>query len=200
MEKVKTKEKILITALDIISNEGIDQLSVTNIANKLCITKSLVLYHFSSNNMIVSALFERMSEMGRIYTSKALNNKETPEDQLIAIASGAFSWIVKHKEYGEFFALMYHLSSKSEELFKVHLKTLNMGLERIEYILLKSGDICTSKEAHLLALSLHNLIIGFCLRAISTNFDNSLDDNREALRMSMEKIIGRKLSIIEIID
>lgn len=36
MRKLKTKEKILLTALEIVSNEGVDQLSVTNWKRLYC--------------------------------------------------------------------------------------------------------------------------------------------------------------------
>lgn len=55
------------------------------------------------------------------------------------------------------------------------------------------------RKPHLL-LSLHNLIIGFCLRAISTNFDITLDDNLKALKLSMERLTGLKLPAIILIS
>ena len=55
-----TKEQILLTALELFSRKGFDAVSVSDIAEKLGITKGALYRHYASKQDIFEKILERM--------------------------------------------------------------------------------------------------------------------------------------------
>ncbi|NJL15496.1 MAG: TetR/AcrR family transcriptional regulator [Microscillaceae bacterium] len=62
MEKINTKEKILKTALDLFNNEGVELVSLRQIARVLEISDGNLRYYFKSKEDLVVQLYENMLE------------------------------------------------------------------------------------------------------------------------------------------
>ncbi|GAB4399051.1 MAG: hypothetical protein OHK0053_18630 [Microscillaceae bacterium] len=62
MEKISTKEKILKTALDLFNNEGVELVSLRQIARALEISDGNLRYYFKSKEDLVVQLYENMLE------------------------------------------------------------------------------------------------------------------------------------------
>jgi|SRR5580698_8497195 AcrR family transcriptional regulator len=63
-EGKSTRERILDVALDLFTEQGYEQTSLREIAEKLGVTKAALYYHFASKDKIFLALHERLHAIG----------------------------------------------------------------------------------------------------------------------------------------
>lgn len=57
---MKTKEKIIVTALNLFNQEGTDRVSTNHIADAAGISPGNLYYHFSNKEEIIRAICERL--------------------------------------------------------------------------------------------------------------------------------------------
>lgn len=74
--KMKTAERILVTALDIFNQQGENNVSSVEIAMELDISPGNLYYHFKGKEVIVAALFDLYQEQLRIILDAPSNQSE----------------------------------------------------------------------------------------------------------------------------
>jgi AcrR family transcriptional regulator len=83
MPKVSTRDRILDIALDLFTENGYDQTSLREIAERLSLTKAALYYHFASKEEIFMALHLRLHEI--IDGNEALIDEAVTRDEWAAI-------------------------------------------------------------------------------------------------------------------
>ncbi len=133
--KVKTRDRILETALALFNEEGEAQVSTVDIAGVMEISPGNLYYHFRGKEAIIEALFDNFEEEMRLVLTAPINRPLAIEDNWV------FVYIV-FEEINDFRFFYYALSSILERcpdlrprmtrLLKLKQETANAVLKTLE--------------------------------------------------------------------
>lgn len=82
MEILTTKDKILEATLEIISNEGFQNVTVRKIAVRAGVNVAAINYHFGSKDNVINEALEYLMVQARDIFKCLKNHRETPEQRL----------------------------------------------------------------------------------------------------------------------
>jgi AcrR family transcriptional regulator len=185
----KTYEKILDTALDLISRSGYEGTSIKDITDQLGLTKAAFYSHFQTKNDLLSKLIENHE---KVYIDKMIQTvNETPGnaiDKLHRYISFNSGFGLKHKES---VMLFYSLSDEMKDNKEIEpiLTRCNQKLEHFLTYLLDTG-----KNQGLVRKDLDSTIMALLLMSFARGvFDQVISNisrlNGEELIRTFRKII-----------
>ncbi len=184
------KELILKTALQLAGTQDFTLLNLKEISQRSGVSKSLILYHYPNLKSLWLELFLKLIHAAQEQTAKEIETENDPVKRIFKIASAAVAWIKKEPLHGKFFFLMYHQASVDKDFRLLHRQVLSRGLERIELCLFQSGKFQDPEQVKFLAFSIHNLIIGTMIRAVSLDEISKISEYEARLFESIERLIG----------
>lgn len=105
---IKTKEKIMEAAIDILAEEGMTGLSAQKISTKAGVSKANIFHHFGTLDDVLSLIFEQLIEI----TSKSVRDIEASslEEFFILIGDTTIKQANKHEST---FVAMFHYFNHS---------------------------------------------------------------------------------------
>jgi len=109
--KIKTKDKILYCTLELASEHGLGNVSLSMIAEKVGIRKATIFSHYKSKGDIIQSLYERLREraqnksMASMDYDKFLNGKNA-EQALMAVVDNYIKMNAQ-KDISEFYKFIY---------------------------------------------------------------------------------------------
>ena len=114
-----TKDRILITALDLFNSQGMAKVTLRTIANKMGISQGNLNYHYKKREDIVEALYFQMVEN----INKAVSNSLQSKNHLEAFFGVSKTIMVTFYKY-QFFLLDCVLIMREHKRIKQHYNTL----------------------------------------------------------------------------
>ncbi|WP_460525775.1 TetR/AcrR family transcriptional regulator [Flindersiella endophytica] len=95
----ETKARILAVALELFGEQGVQQTSLQQIADRLGMTKPALYYHFDSREDLIRSLFEPMVEQMEAFlvAQEAAAGEATPR----ALLEGYFDLMYRYRRFNE---------------------------------------------------------------------------------------------------
>jgi AcrR family transcriptional regulator len=193
------KYLILEASLKIIHDFGLQGLSVTAISKKTGLSKPLILYHYENNDLILLDLFFFLGKLAQKCIEEYLKGTKTYEDKVLAMIKALFSYVVKNKEVGDFFVLMFHEATKTDSMQIAHQNIQSQAIDIWEKIFFESMRY---QDLNLLKSScrgVHNLLTGTLLMMIAGNDISNFQEHLNILKINVEILLNIKLPKKELI-
>lgn len=175
LEKGKeTREKILMAALSIISEEGIKNLSANKIAQKASISKSNVFHHFSSIGEIPSHVLEMLS--GLLLEPLEDIGYEDFNGYLVKLGESMFHATDEQIKFYRAFFSFYNEVAYNEEYRPMFQNCQKMFTSHIEKVI-RSSNIDLSEEslirlANMVAINVDGFGIHFMINRDPDFYDS----------------------------
>jgi len=166
MAQIKTRDRIIRSALNFIGKEGVQKMTFARVGAPIKINASQVRYHFRTlDELIVTAfeeLFENMADevLPRFEAASGPKKKK-----LEALADGLFHWAEKNPNKMKALLLFYYESSHRPKLAKLHRQLGSLGVKRLINILSdgskhsKSMERAVEAKAWLIWAALEGLLL-----------------------------------------
>lgn len=192
------KYQILDSSLNLIHERGVQSLSVTALSKSTGLSKSLILYHYENNDLILEDLFFFSGKLARLWIQRSLKGKYSFEERISGMTEGIFKWVVMNKEVGEFFVVMFHEATKTDSMQTVYTDIYNTAIELWERIFLESmryNDLQTIKDQ---VRTIHSLIQGSLIHMVAAKDEENVKSYANLIKLNIEKILDVKLPDIKI--
>lgn len=123
-KKEQTRRRILETAVRLFSQNGIDNTSIEELAQKAGIGKGTVYTYFETKRDIVKAFCDIQLEYTRSEFTARTNQRSSLKEQLMVIFEADFNFIADNKDFGRVFLQekVFPKECLSEEDFQIQNK------------------------------------------------------------------------------
>jgi AcrR family transcriptional regulator len=158
------KRVILFGALEIINEEGLQNLSITSIMRRTGTSKSLILYHYVDLDSILLALFEHMFGLARKSTKERSAEKSGFPEKVTAGQEVSLEWFKEYPLFGHVSLFSYALSHHHPEIKLAMTRAFLAAEEAVRKTLHESGRF-TGAQAERLARVLNSAMIGQMIKA-----------------------------------
>lgn len=159
-----TKEKILMTALELFARDGYEAVSVRNIAEKLDITKGALYRHFKSKRDIFDSIVARMIEIDaerarnhsmpeETYSRGVEPYKQTSTESILEFTREQYSFWTEDEFAVRFRRMLTLEQYRNEEMARLYSQCIVRG--PVEYMtdlfheLIKKGELAQGDPAEL---------------------------------------------------
>ena len=187
------KYQILEAALKIIHDFGLQGLSVTAISKETGLSKSLILYHYEDNDLILLDLFFFLGKLARRRIEEHLVGSLTYEQKVYSMLKALFTYVVRSPEVGEFFVLMFHEATKTESMQAAHQNIQVQAIEIWEKIFFESMRYNDLKVLKNSCRGVHNLLTGTLLMMISGRDVKNYKAHMETLKYNVGVLLSIEL-------
>jgi AcrR family transcriptional regulator len=187
------KYLILEASLKIIHDFGLQGLSVTALSKETGLSKSLILYHYENNDLILLDLFFFLGKLARKNIEEHLIKASSYEEKVMAMIGALFSYVVKNKEVGEFFVLMFHEATKTESMQSAHQNIQVQAIEIWEKIFFESMRFTDLNRLKASCRGVHNLLTGTLLMMIGSKDSKNYKEHLRVLKINVETLLSLEL-------
>ncbi|MGN0702668.1 MAG: TetR/AcrR family transcriptional regulator [Lentihominibacter sp.] len=157
-----TKERILMTALELFARDGYEAVSVRNIAEKLNITKGALYRHYKSKRDIFDSIVERMYEVDaerarehsmpeETYNRGAESYERTSIESILAFTEGQYRFWTEDEFAVRFRRMLALEQYRNEDMARLYSQCIVRG--PVEYMtdlfreLIKKGELAQGNPA-----------------------------------------------------
>lgn len=187
------KYQILDVALKIIRNDGLQNLSVTEISRQTEFSKSLILYHYESKERILEDLVFFLFKMGEYFITNSLHEDNSFEVKIRDMVAAHFRWYLFNDEVSEIITLLPHLKEKSLAL-KNHYKNHQIFLTREwERIFLESLRFRSMEELRISVFGVRSLVDGALNSLVTSPERAQYQEQALRLKFNLETLLRVEL-------
>lgn len=157
------KTEVIKTSTAILNSTGYGALTISEIADRLEVSKQRVYYHFPGAEELVIEIAHRWSESGQLITLKALaDTKEEGFYRIKSMAEGMFDWVQEDPELAKVGLVLYQLTPQLESLRQFMDTARDAARNRIETLLKLDARFLKAKRPRLDAVitTLHSQMYG----------------------------------------
>ncbi len=191
------KYLILENSLKIISQEGLHNLSITEIAKATDISKPLVLYHYETKERILEDLCFYLFKMGEYFQSSTLKEETSFETKIRDCIKATFRWYLFNKEVSDFLFLLPHLRDKTLRL-KKNQEEADLNQTRLwERIFLESLRFQSMEQLRITVFGVKSLLMGSLLNIIHLDERDQYLDHALRLKFNLETLLSVELPSFE---
>lgn len=189
---MKTKEKILLTTLELASDHGLGQVSLSHIANKVGIQKPSLYNHFASKEDLIVSLYEYLREqakkkasVGIIDYGKFVKGKSAYEVLVQAVSS--YMNMNQDENMMRFYKFIMSERSIKKEAAKIMIsetETMILSTKQLFYAM-QVQQIIDFKDADMAAFSFAMTVQSI----INYSFDQIMAGEEETAKAYMKEYI-----------
>lgn len=144
------KDEVLKTSIAILNSTGYGSLTITEIADRLGVSKQRIYYHFPGADELVMEVAKQWSESGQLVTIKALaNTKENGCFRIKTMAEGMFDWVEEDPAMSKVGLVLYQLAPEIPALRKFMDQARLAGRDRIDSLLKLDSRFSKLKPAQM---------------------------------------------------
>ncbi len=166
----RTKENILIEALDLYSQKGVQNTSFQEVASSLGITQAALYKYFKNSDELLTEGILLGAQRGREFFETRELPDQNSRKQLLHHLANNLEWCFRNKGFSFAFLALHFYVTQVPQIKKIHSAISELRIQRFEAILKrgnKDGSWSISSPATA-AVSLHNYLLGEMLEAINT--------------------------------
>lgn len=187
------KYVILDMALKIIRQEGLQNLSVTELSRQTDLSKSLILYHYETKERILEDLVFYLFKMGEYFIFSSIKEDDSFEEKIRDMVAAHFRWYLFNDEVSELLTLLPHLREKSLAL-KKHYKNHQIFLSREwERIFLESLRFRSMEELRISVFGVRSLVDGALSSIVTAPERAQYQDQALRLKFNLETLLKVEL-------
>lgn len=135
MAKIKTKEHIIRSAMNCISELGLEHTTFQAIADKAKVSQPLVVYHLKTRENIFHAVFQYILDTSLLETEQAIAKTPSAKEALTAYIDVSLKYFRSHHGIPIVYLTFYYLSSFNSEYRMINDKLKAEAIQRIMGIL-----------------------------------------------------------------
>lgn len=187
------KYLILDAALKIIGSQGLQNLSITEIAKATELSKPLVLYHYETKERILEDLLFYMIKMGDFFTAGISELDDSFENKVKELVKGYFRWYLFNREVSDFLVMVPHLREKSTILKKTYQEgeiQLNRSWEKV---FLESLRFRSMEELRISVFGVRSMLSGALIHIIELGERNNYAEYALRLKFNLEALLKVEL-------
>ena len=164
------KAAILQAVIEILSEEGVDDLSFDRVGLKAKMSRSHVVYYFPNRDAMIEAAFRVVAFAAQEFIVANMQAAGDWQELLLRYIEGNFLWLKNHPAHASVFLLMYYQGSvKKGYSREIHSEAREHGAKRIAHILKSAPATWSSKALQQTAKGIQALITGSLVDAMSTD-------------------------------
>lgn len=169
----KTKELLILAAIDCLAEEGLHKVNFYSIGRKAKIAQPLIVYHFKSKENIFPAVWDYLYEKALTETEGKLSQSEDPVERLKNYIQVSIDIFSKTRAITIIYFQLHFLSVFDEKLKQINTKIKRKAINRIAQILMdgQNKKIFTTFDPYLTAKTIHSSLVGILLNSI-TEFED----------------------------
>lgn len=188
----KKQFEIINVALDIISKEGIQKLTLKNITDRMGLTESSIYRHFKSKSDILTAIIKTVEDSFNDSFNRVSNSKKTSLEKLKLII---FEWFDKYTENQSFIPITLSEDIlKGEMELSSNISNITKKNQRLFSDLIvegqKSGDIRDDLEPLHISLIINGTVTSLIHEWNKAEFKFDLKSEGEKVWNSLLKLIA----------
>lgn len=187
------KYLILDAALKIIGAQGLQNLSITELAKSTELSKPLVLYHYETKERILEDLLFFMIKMGEFFTAGIAEEDESFENKIRNLVKGYFRWYLFNREVSDFMVMVPHLREKSTVLKKTY-EYGEIQLNRTwEKVFLESLRFRSMEELKISVFGVRSMLTGSLVHIIELGERSHYPEFALRLKFNLETLLKVEL-------
>lgn len=185
------KQEIAMTAMQIISEEGMSNFAMIKIAKRIGVTDSALYKHFKTKNEMLSYMVEMIEQSIKNYVFKNIADIQDPIEKLYEVMNHQFKFIEENKGIPR---ILFSESLQQEhKVLKVKISKIILNFrEVIKNIIksaVKSGRIKEKIDAEAAAGIFIGMIQSTIIFWTLSDFSYSLKDKQKSLWNEYRKIV-----------
>ncbi len=188
-----TRKKILVTALSLYSQKGVQNTPFQEIADKLNITQAALYKYFSNRDELLKEAILLAGEEGRSYfkLDPKLEQKFNAREKFHYYVKINLDWAQNGKPYNVAFLSQHYFASQIDVIGEIHKNVMNLRVNRIklfiEEIFLEEKK--ENSNVHQDSVSIHNLLLGEMLEAYNLSGNESIKKRADRVFNNILKIL-----------
>lgn len=190
----RRKAAILEAALNLLINQGVNEVSLLSVAQKAKMLRSHVAYYFPNKDALIDAVVHYVVVAAQESVGRFAENAPPGESRLRAYVEGNFAWFKEQPGHASVVVLVYHLSGSNKRYETLLGEAFLAGEERI-YAILVSYLKGEKKELRRLARAIRLLIVG-ALTTLATSRsvapETMFEDTWHAIELLTQSRRGRR--------
>ncbi|MBK7961926.1 MAG: TetR/AcrR family transcriptional regulator [Bdellovibrionales bacterium] len=157
------KRLILEATIEILANQGIEEITFESLGDKLQTTKANIRYHFHDKDELIFLAVKFMAFTAQSVTATMVKNAQKPQDKLNGVILGAYRHLKTNPSHVRAFMMYFYYASifsNYRELFTQSRMIGQLRLSKILHDLPRRDGQASVKSLMLLADQIQNLITG----------------------------------------
>lgn len=188
---VTRKQQIALTAMQVISEEGMSNFAMIKVANRIGVTDSALYKHFKTKNEMLGYMIEMIEQAIKNNVIKNIVDIQDPIEKLYAIMNLQFKYLEENKGIPRI--LFSETLQQEHKILKVKISKIILNFrEVIKNIIksaVKSGIITEKIDAEAAAGIFIGMIQSTVIFWTLSDFSFSLKDKQKSLWHEYRKII-----------
>lgn len=167
----RTKENILLKALELYGKKGVQNTPFQNIADAVGITQAALYKYFSDRDELLKEAILLGAQKGReFFANKVPDNLSAKENLLIYVEKN-LEWCIKGQPFHVAFLSLHYFATQVPAIKKVHGEVMKSRLSKIQELLLAGQDAKAWEitDVESTTLSLHNYLLGEMFAVINNS-------------------------------
>lgn len=189
----QTREKILMTAIELFGENGFDQVSLKMIGDEVGISQAAVAQHFGNKRNIIFRVREIVSKSNQSFVDAKIQPYDKPVQQLTDYCFANLEWGFKNRRLSQIIVLTYYFSFMDKEFQQAQVRTVQIATDRVEKYVIshfredKKGKLSETRE---IANQIHQYVLGLFVREIAwqTKMPPAKELQRQ-IRSAVEKLL-----------
>ncbi|WP_415062150.1 TetR/AcrR family transcriptional regulator [Bdellovibrio sp.] len=158
----RTRENILLKALELYAEKGVQNTPFQNIADAVGITQAALYKYFSDRDELLKEAILLGAQRGRdFFASKVPDNLNAKESLLIYVEKN-LEWCSKGQPFHVAFLSLHYFATQVPSIKKVHTEVMRARLAKIQELLLagQEAKVWKPQDLESTAMSIHNYLLG----------------------------------------
>jgi AcrR family transcriptional regulator len=137
-----TKQKILLTAIDLFNSNGFDKTTAALIAKKCEISQANVFYHYKNKNALFEATLDYIIATNKdVFEHYEHPEKEAPTDRLIRLIEANIRWAYKFPEQAKIILMLFNFSTWDDKFMELASRTIDLSKDKVLRLIVEIDEI-----------------------------------------------------------
>lgn len=189
-----TRRRILVEALQLYSEKGVQNTPFQEIADKIGITQAALYKYFNNRDELLKEAVLLAGEEGREFfkLDPKLEAKWNEREKFFYHIKMNIEWAQNGKPHNVGFLSLHYFASQIKMIGEVHSEVMSLRVNRFKsYLLnLQKEEGLKIDNVNSLAVSVHNLVLGEMLEAYNHSGNETVKKRAERIFSNILKIIG----------
>lgn len=188
------RAEILEAVVEILSKEGVDELTFEKIGRRVKMARSHVVYYFPNREELVVAAIRFAAMSADATIRKHVERSHDWREELRNYIVGNFQWIGEHPAHATVYTLLYYRATYMDSYRELHSQIRDVGADRVKSILEKSPLGGKPKQIAAIAKSIQGIITGNLIDVMTTDQRPHLAQRRDETIDSVEELVAGVLN------
>lgn len=189
----QTKKKILVEALQLYSEKGVQNTPFQEIADKVGITQAALYKYFANRDELLKDAVWLAGVMGREYfqIDPKIEAKMTEKEKFFHYIKVNIDWAQNSKPYNVGLLSLHYFATQIPAIGEVHKEVMNLRMNKIKTLIsnwVKEEDK-KIENINPVIISVHNMLLGEMLEAYNLSGNETIKKRADRVFMNIQKML-----------